>query len=76
VDPYVADAARARTRQGAIEQLRAAVRKEPRVVERRFDLAIVYERARDWKSARRTLLEAKRLDPGEPRIDEALRRLP
>jgi hypothetical protein len=76
VDPYVADAARAPTPQGAIEQLQAAVRKEPRVVERRFNLAIAYERAHDWKNARRTLLEAKRLDPREPRIDEALRRLP
>ena len=76
VDPYVADAARATTPQGAIKQLQAAVRKEPRVVERRFNLAIAYERARDWKDARRTLLEAKRLDPGEGRIDEALRRLP
>jgi O-antigen ligase/polysaccharide polymerase Wzy-like membrane protein len=75
VDPYVADAARAPTPQGAIDQLRAAVRKEPRVVERRFNLAIAYQRAGDKKNARRTLLEAKRLDPREPRIDEALRRL-
>lgn len=76
VDPYVADAARARNPQGAIEQLRKAVRKEPRVVERRFNLAVAYERAGDSKNARRTLLEAKRLDPLEPRIDEALDRLP
>jgi hypothetical protein len=75
VDPYVADAAGASTPQGAVEQLQAAVRKEPRVVERRFNLAIAYERAGDRKDARRTLLEAKRLDPREPRIDEALRQL-
>ena len=76
VAPYIADAARAPTPQGAIEQLRAAAHKEPRVVEWRFNLAIAYERAREWKNARRTLQEAKRLDPREPEIDEALRRLP
>jgi O-Antigen ligase len=76
VDPYVAEAARAPTPQAAIVPLRAAVRKQPRVVELRFTLAQAYERAGDSRAARRELEQAKRLDPREPRIDEALRSLP
>jgi hypothetical protein len=75
VDPYVAQAARSPTPQGAIDQLRSAVRKEPRVVELRFALASAYRRAGEKQAARGELLQAKRLDPGEPRIDEALRAL-
>jgi hypothetical protein len=75
VDPYVAQAARSPTPQGAIDQLRSAVRKEPRVVELRFALASAYRRAGEKQAARAELLQAKRLDPGEPRIDEALRAL-
>jgi len=73
VDPYVAQAARSPTPQGAIDQLRSAVRKEPRVVELRFALASAFRRAGKKQAARAELLQAKRLDPGEPRIDEALR---
>jgi O-antigen ligase/polysaccharide polymerase Wzy-like membrane protein/tetratricopeptide repeat protein len=76
IDPYTAAAARATTPRAAIPPLQEAVRKEPRVVELRFALARAYMRARDWDAARQTLLVAKRLDPREPRIDEALRRLP
>jgi hypothetical protein len=76
VDPYVAAAARAETPQAALPPLRAAVRKEPRVVELRFALAKAYERAGEVEAARRELRQAKRLDPREPRIDEALRSLP
>jgi hypothetical protein len=75
VEPYVAAAARARTPRASIPPLRAAVRKEPRVVDLRFALAQAYERAGEIGAARRELLEAKRLDPGEPQIDEALRSL-
>jgi O-Antigen ligase len=75
VDPYVAQAARSPVPQGAIDQLRSAVRKEPRVVELRFALASAYRRAGEKEAARAELLQAKRLDPGEPRIDEALRAL-
>jgi hypothetical protein len=75
VDPYVAQAARSPTPQGAIDQLRSAVRKEPRVVELRFALASAFRRAGKKQAARAELLQAKRLDPGEPRIDEALRAL-
>jgi len=75
-DPYVAQAARAPTPQGAVAPLQDAVRKEPRVVELRFSLAQAYERAGRVEAARRELLEAKRLDPLEPRIDEELRSLP
>jgi O-antigen ligase len=76
VEPYVAEAARAPTPQAAIPPLQEAVRKEPRVVEIRFALAKAYARAGKVAAARRELLEAKRLDPREPRIDEALRALP
>jgi hypothetical protein len=75
VEPYVAQAARSPTPQGAIDQLRSAVHKEPRVVELRFALASAYRRAGERQAARAELLEAKRLDPGEARIDEALRAL-
>jgi O-Antigen ligase len=75
VEPYVAQAARSPTPQDAIDQLRSAVRKEPRVVELRFALASAYRRAAEKRAARAELLQAKRLDPGEPRIDEALRAL-
>ena len=76
VEPYVAASARAPTPRAAIPPLLDAVRKEPRVVELRFALAQAYERAGKVRAARRELLQAKRLDPREPRIDEALRSLP
>jgi O-antigen ligase/polysaccharide polymerase Wzy-like membrane protein len=76
VDPYVSASARAPTPRAAIPPLQTAVRKEPRVVELRFALAMAYERAGELRAARRELLQAKRLDPLEPRIDEALRALP
>ena len=76
IDPYLAAAARASTPQAALEPLRAAVRKEPRVVELRFALAKGYERAGQIAAARRELLAAKRLDPREPQIDQALSSLP
>jgi hypothetical protein len=64
-DPYVA--------QGTISSLRQAVRKEPRVVELRFDLGQAYLRAGQPRHARAAFLEAKRLDPRDPRIQEALK---
>jgi hypothetical protein len=67
-DPYVA--------QGSVASLEAAVRKEPRVVELRFDLAQAYVRARKFGLARAELERARRLDPLDPRIREALRNLP
>jgi O-Antigen ligase len=67
-DPYVA--------QGSVPELEAAVRKEPRVVELRFDLAQAYIRARKLRLARAELERALRLDPLDPRIAEALRNLP
>ena len=68
VDPYVA--------QGTVGALEQAVRKEPRVVELRFDLGLAYERAHELRRARAELLEARRLDPREPRIADALKNLP
>ena len=76
VDPYVAQAALAPTPAGAVAALRAAVRKEPRVVELRYDLALAYVRARRLRQARAELLRALQLDPGEPRIQDALKNLP
>jgi O-antigen ligase/polysaccharide polymerase Wzy-like membrane protein len=76
VDPYVAQAASARTSADAIAALRAAVRKQPRVVELRYDLALAYLRAHQRQRARAELLLARTLDPREPRIQEALKNLP
>jgi hypothetical protein len=76
VQPYIAEAARATTAQAAIGPLAAAVRKEPRVADLRFSLAQAYRRAGDVRSARRELEAAKRLDPLEPSILDALARLP
>jgi hypothetical protein len=45
------------------------------VVELRFALAQGYERAGARAAARRELLAAKRIDPREPRLDEALAEL-
>jgi O-Antigen ligase/Tetratricopeptide repeat len=65
VDPYVA--------QGSITALEEAVRKQPRVVEWRFDLGQAYLRTGQPRRARAAFLEARRLDPRDPRIQEALR---
>jgi hypothetical protein len=68
VDPYVA--------QGSVASLQKAVRKEPRVVEWRFDLGQAYLRAGQRRRARAAFLQAQRLDPREPRIQDVLRNLP
>ncbi len=76
VEPYVAEAARAPSPRSSATALEAAVRKEPRVVELRYDLGLAYVQAGKKKRARQELLEARRLDPREPRIAEALKHLP
>jgi O-antigen ligase/polysaccharide polymerase Wzy-like membrane protein len=76
VKPYVAEAARAPAARAAAAALAKAVRKEPRVVELRYDLGLAYIRAREWRRARAALDAARRLDPREPRILDALKRLP
>ena len=76
VGPYVAEAASAGSPQASAAILEEAVRKEPRVVEWRFDLAQAYISARELRRATTALLEAQRLDPREPRIADELRRLP
>jgi hypothetical protein len=76
VDPYVEQSAIAPTPKAAAAALAQAVRKEPRVVELRFDLGLLYVRAHDPRRARAELLEARRLDPREPRIQQALKSLP
>ena len=68
VDPYVS--------QGSVAALEEAVRKEPRVVELRFDLGQAYVRAGKRSKARAALEEAHRLDPRDPRIAEALKNAP
>jgi len=68
VDPYVA--------QGSVAALEEAVRKQPRVVEFRFDLAQAYRRAGRLRLARAELERALKLDPLDPRIADALRNLP
>lgn len=76
VDPYLVQAGDAPDAAAAAAALEQAVRKEPRVVELRFNLGLAYARARRWRLARAQLLEARRLDPREPRIADALKRLP
>jgi O-antigen ligase/polysaccharide polymerase Wzy-like membrane protein/tetratricopeptide repeat protein len=68
VDPYVA--------QSSVAALEEAVRKQPRVVELRFDLAQAYRRAGRLRLARAELERARKLDPLDPRIADALRNLP
>ena len=68
VDPYVA--------QGSVTVLKQAVRKEPRVVELRFDLGQAYLRAGQRQRARAAFREAQKLDPRDPRIAQALKNLP
>jgi cytochrome c-type biogenesis protein CcmH/NrfG len=68
VDPYV--------RQGTVAALQKAVRKEPRVPELRFDLAVAYIRAGDLDRAAAALEVARRLDPGDPEIAKALKEAP
>ena len=70
------EAGRARSPREAAAALEQAVRKEPRVVELRYDLGLAYIGAREWRKAQAALLEAKRLDPREPRIQDALEHLP
>ena len=68
VDLYVA--------QGTIESLQEAVRKEPRVVELRFDLARAYLRARETHRAKAAFEAAHRLDPHNAEITKALKNTP
>ena len=68
VDLYVA--------QGTIESLQEAVRKEPRVVELRFDLARAYLRARETRRAKAAFEAAHRLDPHNAEITKALKNTP
>jgi hypothetical protein len=68
VDPYVA--------QGSVTALQEAVHKQPRVVEWRFDLGQAYLRVGQRRRGRAAFLEARRLDPRDPRIQKALRTLP
>jgi hypothetical protein len=76
VEPYLVEAGQATSPAADAAGLEQAVRKEPRVVELRFNLGLAYARAHRWRLARAQLLEARRLDPREPRITEALKRLP
>ena len=76
VDPYLEQAGSAASPRAAARTLAQAVRKEPRVVELRYDLGLAYARAREFRRARAELLKARRLDPREPTIAEALKRLP
>ena len=72
-DPYLAQAALARSPQD-IPPLQAAVRKEPRQVELRFELGLAYLRAGRKADARHELRAALRLYPRSPDIPKALRR--
>jgi O-antigen ligase len=71
--PYEAQAALAQPPQD-IPPLQAAVRKEPRRVELRYELALAYLRAHRAADARRELKAALRLYPRSPDIQKTLRR--
>ncbi len=75
VEPYVVAASLARTPAEAIPPLREAARKEPRSVDQRFQLGLAYLRANRRADARRELQAALRLEPGEPSIERAIRRV-
>jgi len=74
-DPLFTEADLATSPAKAIAPLEEAVRMEPRAVEAQYRLAIAYLSAGRHPDARRHLLEALRLDPGDPLILEALRGL-
>jgi tetratricopeptide (TPR) repeat protein len=75
VEPYVVAASLASTPAEAIPPLQKAARKEPRSVDQRFQLGLAYLRANQRAAARRELEAALRLEPGEPSIERALRRV-
>ena len=76
VDPYRLEASEAASPRAAAKQLEAAVRKEPRVADLRYELGLAYAREHKPRQARAALLEARRLAPGDPQIAAALKRLP
>jgi O-antigen ligase len=75
VEPYLGEAAIASTPAKAIRPLRQAVGKQPRSVGLRYQLAIAELRAGRRADAKRDLLAARRLDPGDFLISQALARL-
>ncbi len=75
VEPYVAEAAIAPTPKAAIAPLRQAVKKEPRAVGPWYELGIAELRIGHRAQARRALLSARELDPGDFLISKALARL-
>jgi tetratricopeptide (TPR) repeat protein len=75
VEPYVVAASLARTPAEAIPPLQKAARKEPRSVDARFQLGLAYLQANRRAAARRELQAALRLEPGEPSIERAIRRV-
>jgi tetratricopeptide (TPR) repeat protein len=74
-DPLFAEADLAASPAKAIPPLEEVVRMEPRAVEAQYRLGTAYLSAGRRPDARRHLLEALRLDPGDPLILEALRGL-
>lgn len=74
VEPYLVRAAIAPAPAAALPPLQAAVRKEPRSADLRFELGLAYERAGRRVAARRALEAALRLEPGEDSIERALKR--
>jgi O-Antigen ligase len=75
VEPYVVAASLARTPGEAVPPLQKAARKEPRSVDARFQLGLAYLQANRRAAARRELQAALRLEPGEPSIERAIRRV-
>jgi O-antigen ligase len=73
VEPLIARATLARSPRRAIPPLERAVELEPRVPDLRYLLGLGYLRAGRVADARRSLVEAKRLDPRDKTIDAALR---
>jgi O-Antigen ligase/Tetratricopeptide repeat len=74
-DPLVAQSTLATTPAAAIPPLEGAVRREKRSAGLEYLLAQAYVNAGRRADARRSLLKARRLDPRDPLIAEALARL-
>jgi hypothetical protein len=75
VQPYLVEAQTASRPAAAIAPLQKAAEKQPRSVEVRYELGLAYLRANRRPAARRELRAALALNPGAPRILDALNRV-
>src|SRR5581483_524002 len=76
VEPLITESQLEPTPAAAIRPLQQAVRTEPRAYAMHYLLAFADYRAGHVAAARRELLEARRLNPRDPFVEQALSRLP